>query len=363
MCCIGPVRNIDTRSFKGNSLSNFIFNDNYEIMKKNLFIIGIDVSKSKLDVYFHQTAYHFIIPNNPGGFVELVQNIVKKGGYPLKEVFICFENTGKYSKQLCVFLEGEGIKFHMSPALAIKKSLGLVRGKNDKVDAKRIALFAYEKRDTLHQTKLPGYKVDQIKSLLSLREKLIKHRTAYKNGIKDLIDCYKEGETALIKEVQEDLISQLSVQVEKIEAQILEIIEQDPSMSINYDLMCSIKGVGMMTAFYFITYTENFTAFGNAKQFACYAGIAPFPYSSGTMIGKSRVHVFGNKKIKSLLDLVAKSTIRYNSEFKTYYNRRVLEMGKSKMSTINIIRNKIVSRVFAVVQRGTPYVDLHKFAI
>ena len=39
------------------------------------------------------------------------------------------------------------------------------------------------------------------------------------------------------------------------------------------------------------------------------------------------------------------------------YNERRLEMGKSKMSTINIIRNKLVARAFAVIARGTPYVN------
>lgn len=152
------------------------------------------------------------------------------------------------------------------------------------------------------------------------------------------------------------------IKLKKSRKKILQIIKADEEMVKNYNLMLSIKGVGMITAFYFIAYTENFTAFANSKQFACYCGIAPFPYSSGKMLGKSRVHIFGNRKLKSILDLVAKSTLRYNGEFKSYYNRRVKVLGKSKMSTINIVRNKIVSRIFAVVRRGSPYIDLHKFA-
>ena len=46
---------------------------------------------------------------------------------------------------------------------------------------------------------------------------------------------------------------------------------------------------------------------------------------------------------------------------KSYYHKRI-EQGKNKMSTINIIRNKILARVFAVVKRQTPYVDTMKFA-
>ncbi len=60
--------------------------------------------------------------------------------------------------------------------------------------------------------------------------------------------------------------------------------------------------------------------------------------------------------MKTLLDLCAKCSIQYNNEMKLYYERRLSE-GKSKMSTINIIRNKLLSRIFAVVNRETPYVD------
>ena len=49
-------------------------------------------------------------------------------------------------------------------------------------------------------------------------------------------------------------------------------------------------------------------------------------------------------------------------EYRQYYNKRINELGKNKMSTLNIIRNKLIYRVFAVVNRGTPYIDLYKFA-
>ena len=331
-------------------------------MKKKLFIIGIDVSKDKLDVYFHDTSLHFIVPNDTGGFSKLIEKIVNQAGSPIDEIFICFENTGKYSKELSVFLSEQHIKFHMSPALAIKRSLGLVRGKDDKIDSIRIARYAYEKQDTLPVTKLPGYKIDQIKSLMNLRGKLIKHCTAYKNGLSGLKDCYKEGETRFIRGVHENLVYQLTAQIQDTEKEIMALINDDKTMQTNYDLILSIKGVGMITAFYFIAYTANFTLFSDSRKFACYCGIAPFPYSSGKMIGKNRVHGFANKKMKSILDMVVKSSIRYKGEFKSYFDRRINELGKSKMSTLNIIRNKIVARIFAVVNRGTPYVDLYKFA-
>ena len=59
--------------------------------------------------------------------------------------------------------------------------------------------------------------------------------------------------------------------------------------------------------------------------------------------------------------MVAICACIYNPELKVYNKRRVSE-GKNKMSTLNIIRNKLIARMFAVVNRGTAYVDLIKYA-
>ena len=330
-------------------------------MKKKI-IIGIDVSKSTLDVFIHGINHYFMIENGPKGFVKLLETSCKEASCKKDDILFCFENTGKYSQMLSVFLHTNSIDFVMEPALKIKKSLGLTRGKNDKVDAHRIAVYAYEKRESLKLTVLPGEKIAHIKSLLSLREKLVKHRTAYKNGIIDLYDCYIEGENNFIKETQERLIKNLDKEIEGVEKQIKEIIEQDGNLFKNYKLLLSIKGIGKILSFYFIAFTANFTLFSDARAFACYCGIAPFEYSSGTVKGTPKIHPLANHQLKALLNIAAMSAIQTKGEYSQYYKRRVNELKKSKMSTLNIIRNKLVYRAFAIVHRGTPYVDLLKFA-
>jgi transposase len=331
-------------------------------MKKKQFIIGIDVSKATLDVFIHAFNYHFIVENSPSGFANLLEIAYKVTNYKKEDLFFCFENTGKYSRLLSVFFHTQSITFAMEPALKIKKSLGITRGKNDKVDARRIALYATEKWESLMPTVLPDEKIDQIKSLLSLREKLIKHRTSYKNGITDIHDCYKEGENDILKGIQQDLIEKLNEKIVIIENQINDLINSDSVMTKNYRLITSVRGVGKILGFYLIAYTANFTLFASARAFACYAGIAPFEFSSGTIKGKPRVHPFANKQLKSLLTMAAMTAIQIKSEFRQYYEKRVNELGKNKMSTLNIIRNKLLFRVFAVVIRETPYVDLYRFA-
>jgi transposase len=249
----------------------------------------------------------------------------------------------------------------MASALEIKKSLGVTRGKNDMVDSRRIALYAYEKQDRLNPTVLPGEKTDMIKSLLSLREKLVKHRTAYKNGISDLKDCYREGETLLIKDIQQRLITGVEDEILKVEKTILDILQMDPSMHKNFTLLTSVKGIGKILGMYLIAFTDNFTSFVDARPFACFSGIAPFANSSGQVVGKSKVHPYANRQLKSLLSMAAMAAIQLKGEYREYYQKR-LGIGKNKMSTLNIIRNKILFRAFAVIKRGTPYVDLYRFA-
>ena len=100
----------------------------------------------------------------------------------------------------------------------------------------------------------------------------------------------------------------------------------------------------------------------NEPPYTCLAGITPFEYSSGSSIkGKTKLHPYANKHLKSLLNIAAMGAVQLKGEYKTYYQRRTLE-GKNKMSTLNIIRNKLVTRVFAVVKRQTPYVDFSTFA-
>ena len=69
----------------------------------------------------------------------------------------------------------------------------------------------------------------------------------------------------------------------------------------------------------------------------------------------------GDRQMKSLLSMAACTAIQYDSELRQYYKKK-REEGKLKMIALNNVRNKLLSRVFAVVKRGTPYVELQKFA-
>jgi transposase len=329
---------------------------------KNKQIVGIDVSKSTLDTFIFKSNHLFQVGNNPVGFVRLLEESIQILGCTKDSLLFCFENTGCYSRALSVFLQDAGIQFYAIDALDLKRSMGLSRGKSDKKDAKSIAMYAWRRRDELLSSKLPGPVMDQLSALLSHREMLIKQRTALKNASKGHHNIYSENEFKFLKESQMRMIKQLSEEIKVTESEIICVIKQNEDLRRSYDLLLSIKGIGKILAFYLITLTQNFTKFTDPRKFACYAGIAPFEYSSGTSVrGRTKVHPCANKQIKSLLNMAAMSSIQLQGEYQLYYLRRTAE-GKNKMSTLNIIRNKLIFRAFSVVKRGTPYVDLHKFA-
>jgi transposase len=324
--------------------------------------VGIDISKLSFDARVHTSQEHQVFDNQEDGFKDLISWAYGKTAFSTDEVIFVFEHTGLYSHQLALYLESKGIPFLMVPGLEIKRSLGMARGKDDKKDATKIAQYAYRLRDEIEPSALASEEVMSMKRLLSLRERLVRQRAGYKSSLKEQKRVLpKKGNEALLG-TQAKMIAYLSKQIGTIEEQLMAMIKGNESMLRNYELITSIKGVGQQTALFMIAYTANFTKFKNSRKFASYSGIAPFPNTSGTSIrGRNKVSNLANKKIKSLLDLCAKTSIQHNQEMKKYYKERV-DAGKNKMSTINIIRNKIVSRMFAVVNRNEPYIDLMKYA-
>lgn len=324
--------------------------------------IGIDISKLTFDVRIHSNKYYQVFDNNLIGFKELIKWVEQNNPIPKEQTLFVLEHTGLYSEQISLFFDKNNICFALIPGLEVKKSLGISRGKDDKVDATKIALYAYRLRDEIKPCILPSKQINQVKRLLTLRERLVKNRTGHKSTLKEQKRIYARKENKILLETQEKMIKYLNKQIHTIELEINTIIKSNQELKRQYDLIVSIKGVGNQTALFMIATTNGFTKFESWRKFASYCGIAPFPNSSGTSIrGQTKVSNLANKKLKKLFDLCAKSAIQYNPEMKIYYNRRI-EQGKNKMSTINIIRCKLLARIFATVKRQTPYVDILKYA-
>jgi transposase len=324
-------------------------------MQKVHHIIGADLSKNTIDFFSHPLKIHFCIDNNLSGFKKLLkwskQHQISSSG-----LMIVMEHTGLYSFCFEDFLYQQQISFTKVNALAIKRSAGLVRGKSDKIDARRIADYGHEKREKLIPDTACDKMIQRLRLLYPARERLVKQKAGLINVVKEYTNIGLKQTDSLVQ-LHTKLIKNLEKEIAKLEEEIKQIIESNPLLNQNFQLLQTIKGVGKVLALATLIKTRNFTRFANARKFACFCGTAPFENTSGTSIrGKTKVSHLADKNMKTLLDLSAKSAIQYDKELRNYYLRRIND-GKSKMSTINIVRNKILYRMFAVVKRQTPFVE------
>ena len=323
--------------------------------------VGIDVSKLTLDVFIREKQIHRQFRNDANSFISMMQWLEKQTMQSMNSTLICFEHTGLYSLPLAIFLEERQIAFSMIPALEIKRSLGVTRGKNDHIDSKRIAEFAYRFRDKISQTKLPARDITKLQSLLNLRDRLSRSLGGYKVSKNEILRAMGEDTVPELISSYNKMIIVIKEEIRLLEKTIRTIIKENEKLRTSFELITGIKGVGLIVACNLIVYTHNFTRFDNWRKFACYSGIAPFDYQSGTSVhGRTKVSSIANKQMKKMLHLAAMCAIHTDAELREYYCRRLAE-GKSKMTVINIVRNKIIARVFAIVKRGTPFVDIKRY--
>ena len=327
--------------------------------KKKQSFIGTDVSKLTLDVSIINSEglnAYARFENNVKGFKALEKWLQSTGFFSYEQALFCMEHTGIYTREFVTLLMSKGAQVWMESALHLKRSMGMTRGKNDKVDSWRIARYAMTNQDRAKLLTLSGKTLQRVKDLMSSRDRINKSYQSVRVSINEMERVDKQTAKELSKVNQPALKGMLKTK-KAIENRILELILSDEELKNLYSLITSVKGVGAVLATELIIYTQAFTRMDNGKQLACYCGVAPFSHTSGTSVrGRMGTSNFANMNLKSTLHLAALSSTRYVPELKAYYERKVGE-GKSKMSVINAIRNKILQRVLAVVKRGTPYVE------
>ncbi len=229
------------------------------------------------------------------------------------------------------------------------------RGKNDTVDAQRIAEYAYRFRDQIRLWEPPRQIIQQLSFLSAVRQRLIQ---AYKLLDGPLTEQQSFVSASLQKKLlatSKKSLAALKEEQKAIDTQIDGLIKADNHLKELFNLMVSVPGIGPATATEILVTTNEMKAITDPKKMACHAGVAPFEYRSGTSIrGKTRVSHQARKRLKSLFHLGAMSAIRAKGELQDYYLRKVAE-GKNKMLVLNAVRNKLIHRIYAVVSRGEKY--------
>jgi transposase len=321
------------------------------------FFIGIDVSKSTLDFTLlagNQKQFQLQTSNDLTGIRQFWKQLKAQAGFTLQQAVFCMEHTGIYNQHLLGFLHGKKAAVCLESAVHIKRSSGLQRGKNDQVDALRIAQYAYKNRETLQLWQPKRQVITQLKELSALRSRLLNAQKQLSVPLKEtaLFDKELAKKTSkLCKATAEALTTDLK----KVAGAIDKLIADDEHLNRLFDVVTSVQGIGKITATAMVICTNEFKDINEPAKFACYAGIAPFDHSSGSSIrGRSRVSHQANKPMKTLLHLAAMVAITYNQDMNAFYQRKVAQ-NKNKMSVINAVRNKLVWRVFACVNDNRLY--------
>lgn len=320
-------------------------------------VLGVDVSKDKLDFclldgFNHQVVDRGVIANNQAAISSWLKEL------KALEVVVSMEHTGHYGAMLAWLLSVHQFTFYLINPFDLVKSLGLHRGKTDAVDAYRIASYTIKNKYRLSPYKLPSQKLRKLKVLMNARERYVKISVQLQNSLKSIELAAKTIDLKTLITEEQKQIKSIKELIRKLDKEMLELVKSDPSLKKTYDKAIQVIGVGPITVLKCIAETDNFLRFTNARKFSCHCGLAPFPYQSGSSIkGKSRTHYLRNKKLKSLLFRAANSAIQHDPQLKQYYLRRTNE-GKHKLSVLNAVANKIVLRIFAVVNREEPFVKL-----
>jgi transposase len=333
-------------------------------MSKFSFFIGCDVSKAVIDVSYHHNGspqYLGQFSNNEKGFNRVFKLLNRINSTPLEEWFFCFENTGVYSKLLLRWCFENEIPCREENALKISRSLGLRRGKDDKVDSIDICQYLFEKRDSIKVSAIHKPMIIRLKKLLGRRDFLVRQRQSLKVSLKEQKGFIDDSIYERLSTGNKVIIEAYNNEISSLEVAIQDLIHNDSEMSINDKLARSVVGIGAITSAYIIAVTNNYTAFKDARKFACYCGVAPFPNRSGTRTGSTRISHIANKKMKSLFSNCITTAIVYDPEISIYYKRK-REEGKRASVVMNAVKNKLIHRVFSVVKRKTPYVKLMTYA-
>ena len=339
-------------------------------MQKNVKnYLGIDVSKLTLDVCILIVKDHLKGPvvtkrfdNNGEGIKELNKWLKSQKVCFNANSLVVIENTGVYHRLLWQYCSEHGLPIHIGNATHIKWSFGIARGKNDRIDSQRLCTYAFKHVDDLKATPLLNPVLLTLKDLMTARSSLLAQCGSIEAYIKELKLSNSKEVQQLMEQAHKAALKGLKESIAVLEKQIRQIISESTAIKTNYELLITVPGIGHLTAVYIICCTNNFSSKITGKQLACYAGVVPFDHTSGTSIkGRNKVHKMANKQLKKMLHLCAISSIRYEGEFKAYYERKKTE-GKHGMSIINAIRNKIVLRAVAVVNKQKPYVNNYEKA-
>ena len=327
--------------------------------------VGIDVSKDHLEVCFsHMDSKQEIyckatkrFANRMGGWKAL-ESWIKRFLVPEAPLWLVMEATGVYYESAAYYFKSQ--QYQVSVLLPNKtksymQSLNL-KTKTDAVEAMALAQLGLERKIKLWQG-CSGIMLS-IKHLCREREALQEHFTAVSNQL----HAHKHEHQPDKKTLQRagKLLRFLEKQIAEIDRQIQQTLQQDAELKAKVDNVCTIKGVGWLTAVIIIAETNGFDLIENKAQLVSYAGYDVVERQSGSSIkGKTRISKKGNSHIRRALHYPALSAARHEPLLNDLYQRVTQRNPKVKMIGLVAVQRKLLVLIYTLFKNNVPYDPNH----
>lgn len=307
--------------------------------------IGIDIAKRKFDVAaLRQGKYKTkTFPNTPQGFESLVDWLE---GFSAPHV--CLEATGVYGNAVAVFLADRHVPLSVvNPArIAAYAKTELARSKTDRGDAKLIARFCHEKRESLSVWQPPTPNERVLQALVRRLDSLMEMHQMEHNRL--------AVAEAAVRPSLEEVSATLVAQIEAVREQIRQHIDNDPDLKRRRDLLQSIPGIGEATSAALLGLLGDISRFEGAKQVAAYSGLSPALRASGQWTGRTRLSKTGDSLLRKVLYMPALVAWRHNTVIRAFC-ARLKANGKNGKAIVCAAMRKLLHIVYGVLKSGRPF--------
>jgi transposase len=310
--------------------------------------LGLDVSKLTIDVCLllegggKQTMR---ISNDLSGF-EMLLCWLKD--LDLACIHACLEPTGKYSRPVTYFLADAGIKVSLVNSFAVQSHgrSKKIRSKTDRIDAFLLADYCL-KED-------PERWIAPSSAQTELRD--LQHRlNCVSEDIRQERNRLEAGTDSkvVLNDIEENL-GRLLVRKEKLEKELKQLVKRDERLAPDFKILCSIIGIGELSALQLLALIR-FDQFETGRKVACFAGLTPRRFESGTSIHK-RAHIsrMGSPNLRKALYFPAMVAMQHNPQLRDFADR-LKGRGKPSKVVICAVMRKLLVLASALIRTQKMY--------
>lgn len=331
-------------------------------------VFAIDVSKDELAECYMTMDQHYKSKiqftkkkhkNTVKGIEKMFANLEKNRVDKDLELIVIMEATGVYHEELAYMAYEQGYTVKIVSGQYMRQFAKSVKYKlkTDKTDAKVIAQYGMERGDVEANWAPPSDFFRNIKRLSRERGTLQKDITRQRNRLQALFAA-KDTPVKTI-ERSKSIIAFLEEQVEEVDQQLKEMVKKDKVFKQEVDRVCTIKGVGFVTAVTVLAETDCFQNFNSMGQVVSYAGYDVVYKQSGSSVNTSgHISKKGNSKIRAILFMAAWSAVKYNPILKNLKQRVESRTNIGDKGYVAVQR-KLLTLMYTLVKRQENY-DLNK---